>query len=428
MASAPVRPKHATGPRRPPGSARIERAPGDPRRATPPGPARQKREITDGKKANSRRAGQILSEGLASVRVPDGIFFNPAMRLCRDLSSLWVGAQPTVKNALDAFCASGIRGLRYKLENGNVQSLTLLDADPAAAEAAKENIGLNKIEGGAARAVCSPVEVFLSSNFGFDLVEIDPFGTPAPFLPFALRSCASIKSLRLSLTATDTAVLCGAHAPACINQYNAKPLDNEFCHENALRILLGHLARAASQYDFSMHPQLCFSDRHYVKLLVELRKGAPEAVRSSKLAMKFVAYCPRCRYHSLGGFPPASCPLCDAKCDWAGPLWGGAWADLSTVKKIASLSKERPYGSGPELSSLLAVLHSELDAPGGNAPPLYYDLHELASAHKRRIPRVDDMLASLRSAGLFSSRTHFKDHSVRTDALLDEILQFMPKI
>ncbi|MFH1095123.1 MAG: hypothetical protein V1728_02815 [Candidatus Micrarchaeota archaeon] len=385
-------------------------------------PARPARKVTDGKKANSNRAGQVIQEGLAKVRVPDGIFFNPAMRLCRDLSSLWVGALPPVQNALDAFCASGIRGLRYKLENEDVGALTLLDASESAAQAAEDNIKLNKIEKENAKAVRSPVEVFLASHYGFDLVEIDPFGTPAPFLPFVLRSCANLKSFHLSITATDTAVLCGAHAPACLNQYNCKPLDNEFCHENAVRILLGHLARAASQFDFSLHPQLCFSDKHYVKLLVGMKKGAPGAVLSSKQAMKFVAHCPKCLWHSLGDFPPALCPLCGGRCDWAGPLWGGEWASKESVEKMMALLPQRPYLLQKEAGSFLGTIASEA---GG--PALYYDLHELASRHKRRIPSMEDLLGALQSAGLFASRTHFKAHSIRTNASLDEILQFMSK-
>ena len=58
-------------------------------------------------------------EGQATLFVPEQssrdpfhcpVFFNPHMRLCRDLSSLWVGTLPALPSVLDVFCASGARG------------------------------------------------------------------------------------------------------------------------------------------------------------------------------------------------------------------------------------------------------------------------------------------------------------------------------
>ena len=50
-------------------------------------------------------------------------------------------------------------------------------------------------------------------KFGF--VDLDPFGTPAPFIDAAIRSSGKY----LGVTATDTAPLCGAHLKAGIRRY-----------------------------------------------------------------------------------------------------------------------------------------------------------------------------------------------------------------
>ena len=189
----------------------------------------------------------------------DKIFYNPEMRFCRSFSSLAVGAIGEKLNVLDGFCASGIRGIRYAKENKNVSSVTFLDWSKNAIALAKKNAAKNKISARKAKIVNDDIVKFLvadATDFEFNFIELDPFGTPAPYLfaVFFRMNQSGTKTFYLSATATDTAVLCGHEKTACLKNYHAKSLNNEFTHENGLRILIRRIAEAASEFNFGISP------------------------------------------------------------------------------------------------------------------------------------------------------------------------------
>ncbi len=361
------------------------------------------------------------TEGLARLRLDSEVFFNPHMRLCRDLSSLWVGGLPMLESVLDGFCASGARGLRYRLENKNVGHMAFVDALPAAVQLAETNARLNGLAGNQFRTMRADVNRLLGPCERFDLIEIDPFGTPVPYLAALARCGGGMDERYISVTATDTAVLCGAHAQACYKGYAARPLHTEVCHEAGLRIMLGAIARAVSAEDWGLEPMLCVSHRHYFKVMARLVKGADEAVETAKTAMTFITHCPHCLYHHMDGFPTPICAWCGNKTQWAGPVWGGDWISKAAVEKMQRMAAGRPYLS-KEVHGLLSTLSSEADGPA-----LYYDLHELSSKHKRIIPSSEKVIESLLKQGYFASRTHFSSSAIRSDAPLGVILDGMEK-
>ena len=70
----------------------------------------------------------------------------------------------------------------------------------------------------------------------FDVLDLDPYGSPSIFLDSALQSVAD--GGLLMCTATDMAVLCGNNSEVCMSKYGAYPLRGDYCHEMAVRILL----------------------------------------------------------------------------------------------------------------------------------------------------------------------------------------------
>ncbi|VVC02396.1 tRNA (guanine(26)-N(2))-dimethyltransferase [uncultured archaeon] len=363
-----------------------------------------------------------ITEGLAKIRLHEDVFFNPAMHLCRDVSSLWVGTLPSLDSVLDGFCASGVRGLRYKLENKNVESVAFVDASPTAVQLAERNAINNFLAPKQFRTMREDINRLLGAGERFDLIEIDPFGTPVPYLASLMRCGNGLDERFVSVTATDTAVLCGAHARACYKGYAAKPVHAEICHESGLRIMLGAIARAAAAEDWALEPMLCLSHRHYFKVLARLVKGADGAVETSKTAMTYITHCPHCLYHHMDGFPTPICAWCGNKTQWGGPVWGGDWVSKASVEKMLRLMPNRPYLLQKEVGSLLNTVASEADGPS-----LYYDLHELSSSHRRVIPTSEHVIEALRGMGYFASRTHFSTSAIRTDASLGEILEQMKK-
>jgi tRNA (guanine26-N2/guanine27-N2)-dimethyltransferase len=74
----------------------------------------------------------------------------------------------------------------------------------------------------------------------------------------------------LMVTATDTAVLCGADREACMRLYDSRPIHNELCHESGMRTMVGYIARTAAQFNFGIKVALSFSYMHYIRAFVRL--------------------------------------------------------------------------------------------------------------------------------------------------------------
>ena len=77
----------------------------------------------------------------------------------------------------------------------------------------------------------NPIEFLLQTRF--DVIDLDPYGSPTPFLDAAVQSVAD--GGLLCITATDMAVLCGNTPETCYTKYGAISLKTKACHEFALR-------------------------------------------------------------------------------------------------------------------------------------------------------------------------------------------------
>lgn len=76
-----------------------------------------------------------------------------------------------------------------------------------------------------------------NKNCRFDVVDIDPYGTAAPFLDAAVQSVSN--GGLLCITCTDMAVLCGNHPETCFSKYGTMPTKRQHCHEMVQFFLVG---------------------------------------------------------------------------------------------------------------------------------------------------------------------------------------------
>jgi tRNA (guanine26-N2/guanine27-N2)-dimethyltransferase len=360
---------------------------------------------------------KAIEEGSARISLVKGVFFNPEMELCRSIFSLSVGAIGEKLDVVDAMCASGARGIRYKMENKNVGKLALIDANKAAVACARKNAAKNKVK---CRLVQGDANGFLREN-ALDFVELDPFGSPQPFLHDTARCLAANRGGYLSATATDVAVLCGAHHAACLKNYSAAPLNNEFCHENACRILIASVARTFAPFNLAATPAFTLSHRHYVKVLFRVEEGAEKAVEAMK-KIGFASYCPSCQWRDGKRLPLLKdCPHCGAQLQHGGPLYIGDLWDSALLEKMLALNTERKYSKAKEIEKLLSTMQGEsrIGSMG------YYDLHVVAKKQESKILSMDDAIAKIREAGFSASRTHFCPTAVRTDAPHGKALELL---
>src|SRR3990167_2092638 len=163
----------------------------------------------------------IVQEGKVKLIVPDSkkykldskmpVFYNPVMQLNRDISVILLKALRFNGKALDLMSASGSRAIRLKKETK--ADVTANDINPSARKLTKKNASLNKV---ALTITGKNAECKFGS--AFDYIDVDPFGTPVPYLD------AAVKSLKnngiLAVTATDTSNLCGTYPDACMQEFH----------------------------------------------------------------------------------------------------------------------------------------------------------------------------------------------------------------
>jgi len=365
---------------------------------------------------------EIIQEGSTKIIVPvlekeanyppssAPVFYNPRMELCRDISVACIAAFAGKRRLsyVDVLGATGIRGIRIANEVG--LDVTINDWNSQAHELTEKNVELNQ---SSAKALRKNANVLLYES-RFDIVDIDPFGSPAPFLDAACRSANKM----LCITATDTAPLCGAHRASGIRKYGAIPLKTEYHPEMGVRILLGAIARNLARHDKSMSPLLSYAMEHYVRVYLAVEKGAAKSNEMMK-RVGFIYHCFGCGFrngeHGLAVHMPEKCPSCAGTTSLAGPLWLGKLHDKEFCNLILHELESRKLGTLKRAIKLARLCAEELDIP------TYYDLHKLCKELKIAPLPINDVIEVLRSAGFKSSRTHFSGTSLKTDAPLENV-------
>ncbi len=355
-----------------------------------------------------------FSENKSKISAPEGVFFNPNMEFCRDFCSLAVGSIAGKLSVCDSFCASGVRGIRYKKENKNVGNVLFVDRSKKAVDSAKKNCKSNKVSG------CSFFaedlrKVLLDPRNEFSFLEIDPFGSPAPFIYDSCRHFSETKRSYLSITATDTAVLCGAEHKACIKNYGAIPLHNELCHEAGARILAGFVQRNAAQFNLCATPMFCMSDQHYFKIIFELEQDAKKAFEAVS-AQGHVLYEEKKIEHRI-----LQKPFSDKKGQYeivSGPMYLGELHSEGFLKKMQKENKRREYAQKAKIEKMISLMLGE-----NGLPQFYYDLHRLADRYNFSPPGMEKAIEKLKEQGFRACRTHFRPTAIKTDAKVKDVLK-----
>lgn len=383
---------------------------------------------------------KTIVEGTTKVSVPvppldatfppsaAAVFYNPEMELNRDINvaatAAFVERLLSRKELLreeiryaDAFSASGIRGLRVAGEVGI--HATMNDWSQDAFEMIKENIKINGLEG-KTLATRKNANVLLHEQ-KFHIVDIDPFGTPSPFLDSA---AASVQSM-LSVTATDTAPLCGAHLNAGIRKYASVPLNTEYHSEMGLRVLLGACARELAKHEKGMVPLLSHATRHYVRTYLGILPGTKHADKTLK-SMGFSIHCPACGFrgpvYGLAVQIDKNCSVCGAPTKVAGPLWLGSFKETDFCNEVISELETHPLNTKDKAKKLIVYCRDELDIP------MFYDQHVICKELGVSATGIEILIEALKANGFEASRTHFSGTSFKTDAPISEIKEIIREL
>ena len=376
-----------------------------------------------------------IEEGLTKIEFPEfdkissdaPVFYNPHMELNRDLSILAIQVfqkqQDREIDICDLFGGSGIRGIRYKNEIDGVGKVSINDISELANHYERHNIELNNLDD--VEVYQHDASMFLRMKRGeFDVIDIDPFGTPSPFLDSA-GYCARRNSL-LCVTATDTSALCGTYKEPCIRKYNAKPYKSEYCHETGIRILAGFVALTLSKYAKCIEVKLSHSTEHYMRLYLEIKKGSKRTDESLK-NIGYISHCKNClhRQTSKGLASPMEeiCPVCGEKLIHAGPLWLGNIQDKEFIQEMIDEAENKKINSEKEALKLLNKCLVESDAPA-----TFFDIHSVCKSLKVSAPKFDLIVDQIRDEGFIAIKTHYNPLGIKTDANIEDIKNIVLKL
>ena len=335
------------------------------------------------------------------------VFYNRRMELNRDGTVLFVTVMKP-SDYLDAMGATGVRGLRIANECGI--GVTINDRDPGACELIRKNASYPDR---GIKVTCRNVHSLLAER-RYDAVDIDPYGSPAPYMDSAVRGTGRF----LMVTATDTAPLCGAHLRAGIRRYFARPANTEYHAETGLRTLLAFTVRETVKYDRGIEPLFCYAREHYVRAHFRLTSGAAAADQAiGRIGYVFRCSCCQERAEQAGLIPESmECAACGGSMLPAGPLWLGGIQDPAVIKAMKEALPCVQLNNARQLDSLLEMLGGELPTSS------HYDYHAVAKQAKVSPRPIEDVIRSLRERGYQASRAHYSGTALKTDAPASEIV------
>ncbi|MHA1238510.1 MAG: tRNA (guanine(10)-N(2))-dimethyltransferase [Candidatus Odinarchaeia archaeon] len=361
------------------------------------------------------------------------VFYNPRMILNRDIAvlalktySLHLKRSPLFVG--EPLTGCGVRGIRFALEVENIEKVAINDINPKAYTLSIKNVKRN--------GLTDKIQVFNEEgNFflarhslhghKFDAVDLDPFGSPVPFLDSAIRALKHKMGL-LGVTATDMPPLCGVYPKVCLRKYGAIPLQGNYCHETAIRILIQLIARISARFEKGVKPVMCHSSDHYVRVYLIVEGGVKNADETIE-NLGYILHCFQCGYREIVKGLKINllnnCPNCSAELKLVGPLWVGKIQDKKFCAAMLESAKNAPFGRKNNVLKLLNTICEEADMPA-----TFYDTHFICRKLGRPVPKLPLIIGKLASRGYTASRTHFSPTGIKTDAPIQEIYNILSEL
>lgn len=341
------------------------------------------------------------------------VFYNPLMKSNRNISFLLLNSIGNKDmNIALPLAGSGIRGLRFlqELEEDKINHLFVNDKKENFSKTFTENLRLNKIRKTKVSIHNEEASLFLLNQVNdrkkpknycgyFDYIDIDPFGSPNPFISAAIARIS--RNGILAVTSTDTAALTGTYPKVTKRKYWSRNTKNFLMHELGLRILIRKVQLQGIQFEKALVPVLSYHKDHYFRVYFRSERGktkCDEIIRQHK----YFLLNPKTLGFRISEFNK------EEGFEYFGPLWTGNLFDKSLLRKMV---KNNPF---PEEKKFLEILKNEKDIPG------FYDLHVISKKYKLPTPKMGLMLEKLRA-----TTTHFSKYGVKTEKDIKEIVSSM---
>ncbi|KAJ1927827.1 RNA methyltransferase tRNA(m5U54)methyltransferase [Tieghemiomyces parasiticus] len=362
---------------------------------------------------------------------------------------------PSDFTVLEALSATGLRSIRYAKEIPNVRYIIANDLEADAVRSITRNVKYNGLAPPAADVVVDAAKtdppttttsdglvrphqddaialMYRSRGAAqqFHVVDLDPYGSAAPFIDAAVQSVADRGGL-LCVTCTDLGVLAGTNYPeVCFAKYGGTPVRNGWCHEMALRLLINSIQTSAARYGRYVVPVMSCSIDFYIRIFVRVYSGRAQ-VKNFVTQAGMVYSCPGCytfhtdpfgrattrgqsvKYNaSCGPSVGPECEFCGQKQHLAGPAWLGPLHDQDFVKRMYKLvdGAKGSFGTRTRMLGMIQLVSEELEVPG------FYTIANLSGAVHCNSPSLVSICSALLHAGYRVSGSHAQPASIKTDA------------
>jgi tRNA (guanine26-N2/guanine27-N2)-dimethyltransferase len=356
----------------------------------------------------------IPSGGVKGPGSKGGVFFNPAMVQNRDFSILIIqyllemGLLPgKSKKVLDGLCGSGARALRLAAETDLLSKsvgITGTDINPSSIEMAQANAELNRVDIDLRNEDLNKHLI----NMRYSYVDIDPFGSPVPFIQSAVLGV--LNGGLIGVTATDTAALTGSIPRVANRRYGINSFMTHAYQEVACRSLMGYVARIAASFERSVDPLFFYVSDHFVRGYIRIEKGA----KKSDISLEKVGWID----YSRPG--PPSLEQNGIGINMMGPIWTGPLEDQSFCKGLMTVLDQDRWEYMSSRKPMKILLERAISEYG--FPILGYDINVLSSHLKMSPPSLETITDGLISRGKRFSRSRFSPTIFKTDAEWEEVV------
>lgn len=375
---------------------------------------------------------------------------------------------------LDALSATGLRALRYAQEIPFATAITANDMSQKAVDSIDLNVKHNKLEDKIKANTGNAIAYMYSycDKKGYDVIDLDPYGTAAPFLDSAIQAIND-EGL-LCVTCTDSAIFAShGYLEKTYSQYGGLPFKGEPCHEGGLRLLLHAIASSAARYGMAIEPLLSLSIDYYIRVFVRVRKS-PNDVKLLAGKTMLVYHCQNgcgawstqflarnksiknkngdpVYKHSFAAGPSADehCKHCGNKTHLSGPMYGGPLHNVSFVERVLAQLNDVERETYPTMDRIQGMLHTALEeitfgvkqsksngsidtqVPDPLIPkadpsevdhhPFFFIPSSIAKVIHVSAPPAAAMRGALRHGGFRVSMSHCKPGSIKTDASWTDI-------
>jgi len=247
----------------------------------------------------------------------------------------------------------------------------------------------------------------------FWFIDVDPFGSPAPFIRSAARA-VRIGGV-IAATATDEPPLFGIKPRKLLRMYGVWGFKTDYHKEFGLRALMGFVVRELAMLDLSARPIFSHITKHYVRAYFAIERGAERAKALMREMMGWILHCSNCLHREIlqdmFQIPTLmKCPSGGSMTSLLCPVWIGPVLDEELASGLPDLLPEESWAYGESREIVERVLGE------ANAPPLYYSIPILSSLLGLSPPKTIEVVEALRELGYSAVISHIDNRLVKTDA------------